>query len=306
MTSHELSLYNDCVNRVYEKFRVTDDMSTWRYSKECTYFHLYGELVEMSKEDKYEREYSSHIHDMIIKLRTYFEYDGINKNMFNNPVNLDELLGNRHIVFSFGMKGADESVTNTKELALKQLFVGYLTTLISNFNKSRNKLTVVAIEELQRYLGHSHSASVVSNMVSGGRKRGMIMFLITNAPLQLMTHLHSKNNNPEDVKHIDSILNNINVHILGRLKDNSSETIADYFSLNDALPSLKLINSGNKMKYSFLVHYKGEFTVVKYLLHPQLLKTDLYATRKDFKDDNAGFDMLNNVDIKSRINSIDD
>lgn len=300
MTHHELSLYSDCVNRVYERFQVTDDPSTWYRSKECTFYHLYGELVEMGKEDKYEREYGQHIKDMIIKLRTYFEFDGINKNMFMNPINLDELLGAKHIVFSFGMKGVDESLINTKELSLKQLFVGYITTLVSNYNKSKNQLTVVAIEEMQRYLSHAHSASVVNNMVSGGRKRGMIMFLITNAPLQLMTHLNTKNVNSEEVQHIEAILNNINVHILGRLKDNSSEKIAEYFGLNDAIPHIKLINKGGKMKYSFLIHYKGEFSVVKYLLHPQLLKTELYETRKD-KEKEDKYNLDSNIDIKDKL-----
>lgn len=302
MTSHELSLYSDCVNRVYEKFGVTDDPASWYLSKECTYFHLYGELVEMSKEDGYIREYGQHIKDMVIKLRTYFEFDGINRSMFTNPVNIEEVLGNRHIVFSFGMKGTDESLINTKELALKQLFVGYITTLVSNYNKSKDRLTVVVVEELQRYLAHNHSASVVANMVSGGRKRGMIMIMITNAPLQLMNHLKESKNSEKDEKHIDAILNNINAHIIGKLKHRETQKLAEYYALEDALPSLNLINKGGEMRYSFLVHYKDEFSIVKYLLHPALLTTDLYVTRRDKKDsDKDAFISSLDDDIKTTV-----
>lgn len=300
MTSHELSLYSDCVNRVYEKFGITDDPETWHLSKECTYFHLYGELVEMSKEDGYVREYGLHIKDMIIKLRTYFEFDGINRSMFLNPINLEEILGSKHVIFSFGMKGQDESLINTKELSLKQLFVGYITTLVSNFNKSRDKLTVVVIEEMQRYLAHSHSASVVANMVSGGRKRGMIMILITNAPSQLMVHLKESKSSDKDEKHVDAILNNINAHVIGKLKTKETERLVEYFALENTLPSLNLINKGGPMKYSFLVHYKNEYTVVKYLFNKNLLKTELYATRKDKKDED-GFNQELNVNIKDEV-----
>lgn len=278
MTPHEVSIFSDCVNRIYSKFKVTDDQSTWHLSKGCTYFHLYGEIVQMSKEDFYVKEYGSHIKDMVIKLRTYFEKDGINRSMFQNPINIDELLGARHIVFTFGMKGVDESLINTKELSLKQLFVGYITTLVSNYNKSKGKLTAIYIEELQRYLMHEHSGSVVANMVSGGRKRGMIIFLITNAPLQLFSNL---NTNDDVRKYVEAILSNITGQVIGELPERVNETLVDYFSIEDCLPSLNLIAEGGSMKYSFLVNYRGESSVVKYLFHPDLLETDIYATRKD-------------------------
>lgn len=281
MTSYERSIFNDCINRVYELFGVTDDPNTWYKSKECTYFHIYAELVKMSKEDFYVKEYGQHIKDMVIKLRTYFEHDGINRHLFANPINLDEILGRKHVIFSFGMRGTDENLINKKELALKQLFVGYLTTLIANHNKSQNRLTAVFLEELQRYLMHKYSGSLVANMVSGGRKRGMIIFLITNAPLQLMSHVTSDT----DLKpYVEAILGNVNGLIIGRLKDSISIQLAEYFMIEDAIPELKLINQGLDMKYSFLVHYKGESSVVKYIFHPDLLETPLYQTLKDHEE----------------------
>lgn len=296
MTPYELSIFSDCINRVYDKFGVTSDPETWYLSKEATYFHLYGELVDMAKEDFYVSEYGQHMKDMVIKLRTYFEYDGINRSMFDNPITVDELKGNKHLIFSFGMNGVDESLINTKELALKQLFVGYITTLMSNYNKSRGKLTAILIEELQRYLMHQHSGSVVANMISGGRKRGMIVFLITNAPLQLMSSVTTDN---EIRKYVEAILGNINGLIIGALKDDMSRQLAEYFSLEDALPSMYLINEEGDMKFSFLISYKDETTVVKYLFNSQLLKTPLYMTREDQDDSSEG--ELSGREIKSTV-----
>lgn len=301
MNFNETSIFSDCINRVYDKFGVTDDPETWINSKGCTYFHIYGELVDMSKQDFYVKEYGQYIKDMVIKLRTYFEYDGINRSMFDNPINLDELLGVRHIIFSFGMKGVDESLINTKELALKQLFVGYITTLISNYNKGRGKLTAIYLEELQRYLMHAHSGSVVANMVSGGRKRGMILFLITNAPLQLFS---SMNTNEEIKKYVEAILGNVNGLILGALKEKVSTQLAEYFNIEDSIPSLKLIYEGGDMKYSFLINYKGESSIVKYLFHPDLLETPLYATRKDQEDENIDLMLENHRNIKKTVKII--
>lgn len=284
MTAHEKSLYNDCVNRVYEKFDVTDDPSTWINSKKITYFHLYGELEVMSKEDQYISDYGNHIKDMVIKLRTYFEHGAINRSMFENPINIDELLGSRHIIFSFGMKGMDESLIDKKELALKQLFVGYITTLVSNYNKSRGNLTVIYFEELQRYLTHEHSSSVVANITSGGRKRNMIVFLITNTPTQLMSALESgKDSSLGD--HAAAIMGRVNGFVIGSLKNAETDSLIKYFSLEDCRDDLYLINRGGSMKYSFMVNYKGEASVVKYLFHPELLSTPLYATRTDKKKD---------------------
>jgi hypothetical protein len=301
MTFQETSIFSDCINRVYDKFGVTEDPLTWKFSKGCTYFHIYGELVEMSKEDYFVKEYGQHIKDVVIKLRTYFEFDGINRSMFNNPINLEELLGTRHIVFSFGMKGLDESLINTKELSLKQLFVGYITTLISNYNKSKGKLTAIYLEELQRYLMHAHSGSVVANMVSGGRKRGMILFLITNAPLQLFSSL---NTDEELKKHVEAILGNINGLVLGRMKEKVSTTIAEYFNVEDTIPSLNLINEGGDMKYSFLINYNGESSIVKYLFHPDLLETPLYKTRKDQEEEDVDRMLLNHRNIKKTVKII--
>lgn len=301
MNNYQTSLFSDCIQRVYEKAGVTDDMNTWYLSKELTFFSLYGELVEMAKLDKYmqSEKTADALEEFIITLKPYFEYGGMYRSMFADPISIDELLGSRHVVFSFGMKGADESTTNTVSLALKQLFVGYITTLISNYNKSRGKLTAIFIEEMQRYLMHEHSGSVVANMVSGGRKRGMIMFLITNAPLQLVKSYETEN--AEKAQYMHTIISNITAQIIGHLDQSTSEVLAEHFSLLDSLDAMTLINQGGDMKYSFLVNYKGETSIVKYLFHPDLLKKDIYATRRDHKEDVIDVD-VEESNTRSRMN----
>lgn len=317
MDEYELSLYNDAINRLYTKAGVTDAEETWYLSKQCNYFLLYAELCSMAEEDAYERDYKDQIRRMIIKLRVYFERDGIHRSLFNNPIDLSELLGHRNIVFSFGMKGADVSLIDTKEIALKQLFVGYISSLVSNYNKSKNRLTVIMIEELQRYLLQESSAAVVANMVSGGRKRGMIMFLITNAPLQLIgiqsdDEKHNLMMTPEVAQHLNAINENITAFVIGALQNKTSKQLSlHYDELADSLPHMKLINSGGSMRYSFLVRFKGETTIVKHLFHPALLQTSLYATRKDLNGENKDDVMEDRLrtfdgDIKREIENMED
>ena len=317
MDEYELSLYNDAINRLYQKAGVTEEPATWYLSKQCNYFLLYAEFCAMAEEDAYERDYKENIRRMIIKLRIYFERDGIHRSLFNNPIDLSELLGHRNIVFSFGMKGADLSLIDTKEIALKQLFVGYITSLVSNYNKSKNRLTVIMIEELQRYLLQESSASVVANMVSGGRKRGMIMFLITNAPLQLIglqsdDEKHNLMMTADVAQHLNAINENITAFIIGELQNKTSKQLAlHYDELADSLPHMQLINAGGSMLYSFLVRFKGESTIIKHLFHPALLHTGLYATRKNLNG-NAADDVMSDRlrthdgDIKREIESMEE
>lgn len=280
MNYKELSLFNDMILRVYKKRGVTEDPKTWVRSKGASYEELYRELYVM-REDKDYRDSVEDIDEFIKKLRVYFD-GNIYSNIFKNRISINDILGYKRIIFSFGMRGKTENTIDKRSLSLRQLFVGYLIILISNYNKTAlNRLTVVKLEELQRYLTHEASGKLVNDIVTGGRKRGMIVFLITNSPLQIVD-IMSDEDNSELSKHAKSIKNNLNGFLIGRLQDETSERLAKVFPwAKDCLAELKLINNDDDFKYCFLLHFKGESSIVKFEIPLSLVKSSMYTTRVD-------------------------
>lgn len=283
MNFYEESLYNDMVNRSYKKYNVTEDMNSWKNSKGMSFKDLYNELLLMKEEEEYKEQHKQ-IFDFITKLRLFFEEDGIYSGIFKNKVSVNEILKHKRVIFSFGMKGKTENTIDKRSLALRQLFVGYLIILKSNYNKTvENRSTVVLLEELQRYLGHKSSGQMVNDIISGGRKRNMITFLVTNSPLQIMDVMDSSDKS-EIAEHAKAIKNNIQGLIVGRLQDETSRRIAEAFNIPECLPEMELINKDENFKYCFLMHYKGESTILKFEIPPSLQKSSMYVTRVDQED----------------------
>lgn len=283
MNAHELSLFNDMILRVYERKGVTDDPQTWKNSKGCCYEDLYRELFKMREEEKY-ANMQPYIDDFITKLRLYFD-GNIYSNLFKNRLSINDLLGHDMIIFSFGMRGRSENTIDERSLSLRQLFVGYLIQLICNYNKSvLNKVTVIVLEELQRYLNHQSSGQIVNDIVTGGRKRGAVTFLITNSPLQIVDTSNMSGNDAL-ANHAKAIKNNITGFIIGKLQEGTWEQItSEYKMLKGCENELIAINTDNTFKYCFLLHFKGENSVVKFEIPPSLVDSVMYKTRVEQED----------------------
>jgi len=283
MNHFEVSLFNDMILRVYASRGVTDDPETWKNSKGCSYEDLYRELTIMKDEEEYEH-IRDNIEEFIIKLRLYFDgniYSGI----FKNRISINDLLGHKNIVFSFGMRGKTENTIDARSLALRQLFVGYITILICNYNKTvLNKLTYVAWEELQRYLNNEASGKIINDIVSGGRKRGMIVFLITNSPLQILDI--AEDDTSELSAHTKAIKSNIKGYIVGRYPNEITEKIIKCVpQLQVCADEMRLINTDDSFKHCFLLNYKNEYNIVKFEIPVDLWDSPLYVTRKDQEDE---------------------
>src|SRR5699024_10934432 len=132
MDDYQRTLFDVLIDRVYRRVGVlVDDPRTWNLSSECTYYTMYEELLDIArdKSSTYENFNRESIDRMKIVLGRYFEKSGSMNYYFRNPISVESVLKDRHMVFSFGMKGQDEAQTDSKSLALRQLFVSYLTML---------------------------------------------------------------------------------------------------------------------------------------------------------------------------------
>lgn len=292
MSPSELSLFSDCLNAVYNDFGVHDDPNTWKNSKRCTFYHIYAKMIKMKESNDIMYAYGEEVVlDFIIKLKPYFEKGGIRTHWFLKPISIQDIVDSQHLIISFGMGSETEGMIDEKSLALRQLFASYLTVLMASKNKAKGLRTVIFLEELQRYLKHRYSGEIVSRISSGGRKLGMIVYYITNAPSELLMLAESGDKNVRSNASI--VMSNITTTIIGALWKNDMDRLIPQFGLENArgvlyqLAEVKEANKDNSdMKYCFFVRYKGQSTVVRMLSHPSLEELPLYTTLKDAGDGN--------------------
>lgn len=293
MDNTQVAVFSEALKNLYEKNGVFDkDKSTWHKSKNLTYYMLYSTISKMKDETKYIQEFSADtLYDLTIALKPYFEDGQFRTKWFSNPITVQELIDSQNIIFNFGMYGKDESTNDLKAIALKQIFASYLTMLLAGRNKSKGIRTVVFIEEMQRYLKQVYSGQIINGIASGGRKLGIIAYFITNSPDDLMdmetsdiSHTGSKEDN------VASLLSNLNYQIIGAINRPTMLKLINRFRLHDSanyLLKLAEIKENKQkvadLKYCFHISYKGQSTLVRMLIHPDLEKLPLYSTLSDSK-----------------------
>ena len=224
----------------------------------------------------------------------YFEEGEAKYGTFKNPMSANELYKAKLVVFSFGMQGEDQESSDPTELALKQLSVAYVNIKISNYCKYvRHCFNVKVWEEFQRYGEAKGSASTIANVITGGRKRGDVNFIITN---DLGAMLDDENLLSQ------KIIQNIQNYAIGKIKDTKiRRKFCEKLDLQDVLPALDNIakahtarQNGSKKASGAQSRYKNAFcivleegkkAVVKVNLPPALRESNLFKTGVDTKEE---------------------
>ena len=206
----------------------------------------------------------------------------------------NELYNAKFIVFSFGMKGATESMNDPTILALKQLSVACVSIQISNYCKYvKHCFNVKVWEEFQRWIGSEGSGDIISNAMTGGRKRGDVNFIITN---DLGSMIDENNSIAKKLRQ------NIQNMAIGRIKDvGVREEFCNKFDLQDCKLALDRIakahasddtgkqqnsSSGNRYRHSFcIVLDNGKKAIAKVQLPQALVKSSLFRTGVDVKQE---------------------
>lgn len=279
------------IQRMYDTAGVTDDKHTWRRSRGLRLHDVYYEIKEMveSKElvdgDADNLKHKAAV-SIIDSASIYFEKGEAKSGTFKQPMSANELYKAKFIVFSFGMKGADTSSSDPTLLALKQLSVAYVNIQISNYCKYVRKCFNVKVwEEFQRYGEIKGSASTIANVITGGRKRGDVNFIITNDLAAMMD---------ESNLLTQKLRQNIQNYAIGKIPDSKTRAkFCDMFDQQDIKEALdtiakanstKAVANGGQSKYrnSFcVVMDEGKKAIVKAILPKALLESKLFKTGVD-------------------------
>lgn len=295
--TEERKIMSLAIQRMYDSVGVTDDMSTWSRSKGLRLHDVFYEIKLMVEQKEYVDNDNDNIkHKAALKIMEsaslYFDESGVNYSMFSQPMSANELYKAQLIVFSFGMRGAADSTIDPIILALKQLSVGYVNIQISNYCKYvKHFFNVKVWEEFQRYGSTEGSAEVISNVITGGRKRGDINFIITNDLASLLDSNNELSNR---------LGNNIQNYAIGKInKKDTRIKFCDTFDLNDCRDALdriakassvtrnittKFSGAQNKYRHAFcIVLDDGNKTIVKSMLPKSVVKSDLFSTGVQIK-----------------------
>ena len=231
LTQWEERIISTAIQRMYDCAGVTDDKMTWHRSKGLNLRMVYEELKNMVESKELVDSDSDNIkHRSALRIADaasiYFEEGEAKSGTFKNPMSANELYGAKFIVFSFGMKGAADSLNDPTVLALKQLSVACVSIQVSNYCKYVRKCFNVKVwEEFQRWGEAKGSADIISNAMTGGRKRGDVNFIITNDLGSMLdeSNLLSK-----------KLRQNIQNMAIGRIKDRGvREDFCRMFDLQD-------------------------------------------------------------------------
>lgn len=288
------------IRRVYDSAGVTDDKNTWHRSKGLRVSMVYDELKEMVDSKEFVDESTDNAkHKQLVGIvencSIYFEEGEAKAGSFKNPMSINELFKAKFIVFSFGMKGATKSQMDPVILALKQLSVANISIQISNYCKYVRKCFNVKVwEEYQRWGDAKGSSDIISNAMTGGRKRGDVNIIITNDLAAMLDE-----NNPIN----KTLSQNIQSYAIGKIDDSEvREEFCHKFGLRELEPELARIakastmdasdsnggkggGQGNRYKHAFcLVLDNGKKSVVKVILPPSLRDSKIFKTGVDVSE----------------------
>lgn len=244
-SNEEESVMSIAISRMYDCAGVTDDKYTWQYSKGLVLRDVYLELKNIMETKELQKEgdgNKSHmaVVDIVKACSVYFEEGATKSGTFKKPIPASKLFKAKFIVFSFGMRGQSNDSSDPALLALKQLSVANVNIQISNNCKYVKKCYNVKIwEEYQRWGEVSGSADIIGNVITGGRKRGDISFIISNDLNSMLDE-----NNPINSK----LRQNIQHFFIGKIADKEiREKFCEKFGLNDCLPALNKIAKATRI-----------------------------------------------------------
>lgn len=307
-TKEEERVMSLAIQRMYDTNGVTDKRETWKKSRGLRLKHVYEELKDMGESGELRDNMDDSKHKAVLAIldsaSVYFEPGETKSGTFKQPMSANELYKAKFIVFSFGMKGADQSSTDPTVLALKQLSVAYVNIQISNYCKYvRHCFNVKVWEEFQRWSlidsdggtdsnSTGSSNSIIINTITGGRKRGDVNFIITNDLAALLDDSNKSNK---------TLRQNIQNYAIGAIKDSSvREEFCDKFDLQDikfALDKIAKANgrkrtttgsSNSKYNHAFcLAMEDGKKAIVKVELPKALRDSKLFKTGVEVENEES-------------------
>lgn len=210
-------------------------------------------------------------------LEYYFTSDGSKKFMFENSVDIEELMNSKLIIFDYGAQTAGgQGTLEKKEILAKILQKNFFTTLYSFKNKLREEYTIEVEEEVQRQLGDPLLVKELNDKVTGGRSSNRSTILITNTIGGLLNNKQSSD--------VNAIRENINTVMLGKVKKEVADQTMEYFDIMQAQSRVRNILTSNEgYKHAFLLAFNTgkvfDMCLAKVSLPKKIIDSKIFESR---------------------------
>ena len=264
LTNQQTKVISTAIQRMYDSVGVTDKKDTWIRSKGLRLKCVYDEIKDMALSKEFftadgSNSMNEAVESILEATSVFFEEGEVYAGTFGKPLPIDKVYKAKLVIFSFGEKGQLSKMSEKKILALKQISVAYVNTLISNNCRYVRKCFNFKVwEEGQRWLHLAGSSDIIINEITGGRKRGDINFIITNDIGELLSEANRLG---------EALTLNIQNYYVGKIpKKSVREKFCNEFKVNHILPELdKIANTKgkrNKYLHSFVLVLKNGSTPV--------------------------------------------
>lgn len=269
LNAEEIAVFNDIMNALYIGANVVDDNTTWVNSKGLEYRDVFNIAKSLQRDKEYYALHTQALDTLINAWRAYFGEDALFAKKFSKKISINQLRSANFIVFLFGERGAVSTVISDVDTALKQTYVATISQQLTNYWYFKQGInTHKFYEEGQRYLKVAGASAIIHNDWTGGRKRGLRGYLITNQPSMIF------DSTDEYMAGIDT---NFSDFFIGRL--GSKDAIATLSRRFNLEPSRQLLEDmGNQtdesLKYHFLSGTMGDITTLTAVKLPQWLLED--------------------------------
>lgn len=282
MNPVERYLFNLAYNYMLEKTGIDkEDRSTWSKSNDLDYSDVYNSLLEI--EDLVAEEDKEIYSTLKKKLFVFFDPVGTQRQMFSEPLNIEEILHKKEptqpLMICINMQSGNNPNKGYYDKLLDKIKSNTMycvSTRIIDHNKSIGEFTALIVEEINRHLENNSFITMVNDEVTGGRKKNLVPILVTNSISGMLN---------SDNRLLQDIVDNMDTIIAGSMNSSASKLLQERYSLQSCATILNNIAAASKSKTdskytnAFLVRTKSELAVVKATVPEHLATSKLFATR---------------------------
>jgi len=284
-------ILDEAINEVYRRKGVSKNPKTWVRSKNCSVKDILPVLEDAIHTGAFKglakyipsEDFKRVCSKMCVKLNTYLAEDGLRADFFNDAISLDEINDAKLVIISFNMKNITEDSVDPVQMKIMQLSAAILSYQRSIYCKYvLGKYNFKLWEEYQRWGDFTGSAAILGTNVTGGRKLGDIIIIVTNSVASL---LYSDRDDHR------KIFGNISSFMIGAIRDATvRQDLMARLSVPHLKPELDKIatstildnkagTDSDSYRYAFVTCLDSrDFSVGKVFLPDELVNSKLFKT----------------------------
>lgn len=241
-------LFSDIILQLYAEGKsgpiVKEDSSTYWRSESLDYFHLYAVFDKFMGDASFIEKHGPLARVVHKRLAPYWGRDGIKRYLFEDEINVDDLLDSKVLHFNFGMQSATDDSAPQKEITLKISMMTYAFAKYHGHNLSKGLYTVNLIEEFQRSANSPTLLRTINHWITGGRKGNIVNYIVTNSVASLLD-----NQNPDAT----AIKDNFTTYIIGKCRKTTRDQMMQAFDLGEYEDVMMKVSKDADYENCFLI-----------------------------------------------------